>query len=498
MSTRTIVIIGAGFSGTAVAINLLRLGRGLPLRVVLLDRAQMARGLAYRKLRHRCLLNVPAGRISANPDEPLEFLRFAQQRDASVTAGDFVPRELYGDYLEAALKAAEDGASGNIGLLRVYGEALALENIHRSSALNVHLLDGRTLRADQVVLALGNSAPSPLPGRAALGNSSRVINDPWAALPRFRAGETVLIAGTGLTMADVVCAGMPAAKGGVLIHAISRHGLLPAPQAMVGPAADSQEAAARLKTAASSVRRLLREVRQWCRRIEQRGGDWREAFSLLRDLAPALWQGLSHAERRRFLRHVRPYWDVHRHRLPESQWDRLENFRRQGQVQVHAGHILGIARAGKQLAVTQRPRGASAASVLMVDRVVNCTGPNHDIRRTPDRLLRSLVSSGTAIRDPLGLGLETTAGGALVSTRGLASRNIYYIGPLLRAAHWEATAVGELRVHARNLAALLLAGQPATGRQGLVVDLHFATDRVDHGRAVRSLRADAVGTAGER
>lgn len=494
----TIVIIGAGFSGTAVAINLLRLGHDAPLRVVLLDRVQMARGLAYSKLRHRCLLNVPAGRISANPDDPLEFLRFAQQRDDSVTAGDFLPRELYGDYLEAALKTAEDGASGGTELLRIYGEALALASIHRSSALNVHLVDGRTLRADQVVLALGNTAPAPLPGSAALVRSSRLINDPWAALPRFRAGETILVAGTGLTMADVVCAGMPAAQDGLRIHAVSRHGLLPAPQAMVSPAADSHEAGARLKAAASSVRRLLREVRLWCRRIEQRGGDWREAFGLLRDLAPTLWQGLSHEERRRFLRHVRPYWDVHRHRLPEIQWRKLNELRRQGQLQVHAGHILGIARRGKQLEVTLRARGTAAAEVLVVDRVVNCTGPDHDIRRTTERLLRSLVSSGTAVRDRLGLGLETTPSGALVGTRGIASRNIYYIGPLLRATHWEATAVGELRVHARNLARQLLAGGPVPGRQSLAVDLHFAADRVDHGRSVRGVRADAVGTASER
>lgn len=59
---RTIVIVGAGFSGTAVALHLLRLPHSAPLGIVLIERAQMARGLAYARRDGSFLLNVPAGR----------------------------------------------------------------------------------------------------------------------------------------------------------------------------------------------------------------------------------------------------------------------------------------------------------------------------------------------------------------------------------------------------------------------------------------------------
>jgi hypothetical protein len=39
----------------------------------------------------------------------------------------------------------------------------------------------------------------------------------------------------------------------------------------------------------------------------------------------------------------------------------------------------------------------------------------------------------------------------LTRNGGLSSR-VFYVGPMLRADHWEATSVGELRVHTHCLA----------------------------------------------
>jgi len=79
-----------------------------------------------------------------------------------------------------------------------------------------------------VVLALGNAPPALLPGDVALLGSSCYVSDPWGTADRFRAGETVLVVGAGLTMADVVLSGMRAAHRMARVHAISRHGLSPA------------------------------------------------------------------------------------------------------------------------------------------------------------------------------------------------------------------------------------------------------------------------------
>jgi uncharacterized NAD(P)/FAD-binding protein YdhS len=207
-----------------------------------------------------------------------------------------------------------------------------------------------------------------------------------------------------------------------------------------------------LRAASVSLRGLVRSVRALVADSELRGGDWREAIAFVRALAPALWQRLSARDRLRFLRHVRCHWEVHRHRLPERTGAALDTLRRQGTLQVHAGRLLRLTPAGRRISVTWRARGQCAHRTLLVDRVVNCTGPDYDPRRGGERLLRSLIAQAMAVADPLGLGLVTDGFGALVDASGRIADDIHYIGPMLRASCWEVTAVQELRVHAERLA----------------------------------------------
>jgi len=172
----------------------------------------------------------------------------------------------------------------------------------------------------------------------------------------------------------------------------------------------------------------------------------------VRGLAPFLWQRLTVSDRRRFLRHVHAYWDVHRHRLAPAAADALEEMRRDGSLTLQAGRIVNLAPAGRQVRVTWRPRGRSDLATLLVDRVINCTGPRYDVRQTGNRLLRSLVAQGVAVPDALGVGIETGNFGALIDASGQIAVNLFYIGPMLRARYWETTAVAELRVHAERLA----------------------------------------------
>jgi uncharacterized NAD(P)/FAD-binding protein YdhS len=449
---RTIVVVGAGFSGTTVAVNLLRLARREPLRVVLVDREPVAGGIAYRRRRFPYLLNVPAGWMSATSVEPSEFLAFAQRRMPDATAQDFLPRDLYGEYLEWTLSNAERASPPGVELHRVQDHAIAVERSPRTSLAHVHLAGGRTVAADAVVLALGNAPPAPLAGTEALLGSPRYIEDPWSAPQRFRVGESVLVVGTGLTMADIVVAGVQSANGPAVIHAISRHGLLPAAHTACRAVDGEGDIGPLLQAASHSMRRLLRTVRDLTDDLRQRGGDWREAMDIVRNVASVLWRRLSTPERRRFLRHARAYWDIHRHRLPESTLAALGGLRKRAKLHIHAGRLLGAEQVDEQIRVTWRVRGAKAATVLLVDRVINATGPDYNARRTRDPLLRSLLAQGVAVADPLGLGLVTGEFGSLLDTRGRAASHLYYVGPLLRANHWETTATRELRDHAERLA----------------------------------------------
>lgn len=458
-SPHTIVIVGAGFSGMVVAINLLRSANERPLSVVLIDRAQTGGGVAFARRAYPYLLNVPAGRMSATAEAPLEFLAFAQRRLPHAISDDFLPRELYGEYLESLLARAERHSSPNVRFARILGSVIGIERVRRASELYVHLADGRGLNAHAVVLALGNPPPAHLPGAEAIRDFSRYVANPWTKPPGFRAGETVLLVGTGLTMADIALAGNAAAKGRAVLHAISRHGLVPLPQAPFRRVHDVHDSRRLRQPGVLSIRYLLRTVRTLSESATLRGGDWRESIGLLRDHAPAIWRHLPIGERRRFLRHARSYWDVHRHRLPEGAWTDIDALRRTGKLRIHAGRIGDLQLAGKQIRVRWRARGEDSPRTMLVDRVINCMGPDYDVRRTQDPLLRSLIAQGIAVPDPLGLGLVTGECGALTDARGRpAADNIYYVGPMLRSGHWEATAVQELRVHAEELAAHLASG----------------------------------------
>jgi uncharacterized NAD(P)/FAD-binding protein YdhS len=493
---RTIVIVGAGFSGTAVAINLLRLSYWKPVRVVLLERAErMGRGAAYAERSHPYLLNVPAGRMSLNSSDPLEFLKFAQTRVPNATADDFLPRSLYGDYVEAALAEAELRSPPHVHLHRIHGDVCSVERVGNNTPFRLELRDGSSFVADDVVLAMGNPPPAHFPGTEPLLGTPQYIPDPWRSSPKFHPGETVLIIGTGLTMADTVLAGTEptpgaskalarhpaatsdttfhepapttpthgasaedgdsrslAAPGHVTIHAISRRGLVPPSQTAFRHAGCDDNGVALLRAASLSARRLVRAVRELTEEVERRGGDWREAITCVRNFAPAIWQRLSTRERQRFLRHARPYWDVHRHRLPQDTLAKLHDLRRADKLHVHAGRILKFERIDEKVHVTWRPRGTDDVQTLVVDRVINCTGADYSPNRSRDPLMRSLLAQGLATSDALGLGLRTSNHGALLDSHNRVASNLYYIGPMLRADHWECTAAQELRVHAERLA----------------------------------------------
>ena len=451
--TRTIAIVGGGFSGTTVAANLLRLPNLGPARIVLIERTRrIARGIAYADREYKYLLNVPAGRMSVNPRDPLEFLTFATRRLPYATADDFLPRTLYGEYLEASLAEAELSARPDVQLERVRADIVELTRDPSSSTLRLHSTDGRTIGADDLVLALGNPPPASPPILEGLRGSPRYSEDPWSAPSSCRPGETILVMGTSLTMADVVSAISVNCNDDVTIHAISRHGLVPPSQTAFRHAPCEADSGALLREASFSVRRLMRSIRRLADNTQRQGGDWREAVTFVRGIAPALWNRLPLREKRRFLRHLRSYWDVHRHRLPQETLAQLEHMRLRGDLRIHAGRLLAFERSGDKVQVSWQRRGAHKASRLLVDRVINCTGPEYDPHGSRDPLMRSLLAQRLASADALGLGLRTGENGALLDAEGHAADDLFYVGPQLRADYWEATAAQELRAHAERLA----------------------------------------------
>jgi uncharacterized NAD(P)/FAD-binding protein YdhS len=450
---RTLAVVGAGFCGTMVATHVLRASRPPFDRLVLVERnGREIGGVAYGTPSTSHTLNVPAGRMSAFEDDPDDFLRFVRAGDPALTGGAFVPRRLYGEYLAQTLATARARAS--VPLIRVAGEVTGLAEQEAGAILE--LRDGRRLEAAQVVLAVGNYPPSDPPiADDGLYRSIRYARDPWApdALEGAR-DEPVLLVGTGLTMCDVALALRDADQDAPIV-AISRRGLLPQPHRVSPRPPPHLDPPAGMDAWPSTALGLLRGLRGEVERAARDGVDWREVVTSIRHDTPALWGRLDEDERRRFLRHLRPYWETHRHRSSPETAFAVEAMVESGALRLVAGHVLGATETDGGVAVRYATR--TGEGTLEVGKVINCTGPNTDLVEVRDPLVASLRETGLIRPDALGLGLDTDDDGRLLDAAGRPSARVSLAGPLRKGRLWEHTAVPELRVEALRLARRLCA-----------------------------------------
>ncbi|HEX8642079.1 MAG TPA: FAD-dependent oxidoreductase [Allosphingosinicella sp.] len=430
MTARHVAVVGAGASGTIQALHLLREGVE---RVTLIERErEPGRGTAYGTRRPEHLLNVTARRMSVYPDDPDDFARWYEGRGG--TPDDYAPRMTFGDYL-TELMAAERGR-----LAIVIGEARDV--VWAKAGEEVVLADGRKITADAAVLALGNFPPAPLPGLSAEALGALYVEDPWfgPSAEGLSERDTILLIGTGLTAVDAALT-LDATGFRGRILALSRRGLLPRPHLRREPVSGARSD---FPTRGST---LLHDVR---RRAGEIG--WREAVHEVRQVVQRLWGAAPHDERRRFLRHLRPWWDVHRHRIAPAVAERLDAMGSEGRFSHRAGRLLGAERDGGAAIVTWRLRGMDASERLRVGRIVNCSGPELDIRRAGEPLLDALLASGRIGPDSCRLGVDVDGDSRVRDASGEPSATLSAIGPITRGAFWETIAVADIAKQAQAAA----------------------------------------------
>lgn len=429
----TVVIVGGGFSGVLTAIHLLHATPDL--RVSLVERApRFGRGRAYSSRDPGHLLNVRAANMSAFPDQPQHFVSWLEGgRDA----GDwFVSRAQYGDYLQALLRGALGRSAVAGRLLLEQDEVVGVRRAR--GRLRVDLALGRSLDAEAVVLAMGLLPAPPLPGVSPEAAAHpHYVADPWRGdldrLPRGRA----LLLGSGLTMVDVALA---LGGEGRPLTAISRRGLAPRPHASSSCAEPPPGLPARPAAA-------LRILRDHAARV-----GWRGAVDSVRAMTPQIWRSWPEAERRRFLRHLRPWWDAHRHRMAPAVAARIGALHDADLLEIRAARLERLERSGAGFEALIRPRGAPRAERFRFAAVVDCTGMSGNPSHDRSGLLAGLEARGMIARDPLELGLAVDDAFRLLGEGGAVSPGLYAVGPLSRAGCWEAIAVPDLRAQTAELA----------------------------------------------
>ena len=422
-----VVIIGGGFSGSMLAAQLAR--RGVS-SIIVEGRDRAGKGTAFSTPEAVHLLNVPAAKMSALPDQADHFAEAVAGEGYEAT--DFVPRRRFGAYLSEILGDARDS-----GLVSV----IAGEAVEAEPGWTVTLADGSEIKAGALALAQGNQPPEPL--RAAQGISSGLfVNDPWsdegrAAVSRVaQDGGDVLIVGTGLTMVDVVLSLDAAGHQGRIV-ALSRRGLTPRAHAAHEPVPVERE-----EVPHGSVRGLWR----WLRK---RGAElgWRGAVDSLRPHSHALWQALDEEQQKRFLRHARPWWDVHRHRIAPEVAAVLKRLIGEGRLEIVAGRIKSMREGNRELVAGIQRRGTSETRERHFALGVNCTGPLGAIGRSEDRVLKNLFDAGLARPDWLGMGLDVDG-----KSRVTGAERLWAVGPLTKGRFWEIVAVPDIRGQVADVA----------------------------------------------
>lgn len=446
----TIAVIGAGFSGTLLSLHLLR--RCPPsAKLVLIERnSRFGRGLAYATGNPRHILNVPAGRMSAFHDRPDDFVNWLASLPDAPSSGpqSFAPRQMFGAYIRALLND-EIKRSGRDRLELVKGDVLGLDRT--ANALRLILERDRVIQADFVVLAIGNFPPEPIPiATSDFYDTPFYRPDPWAAdaLTGLDPNAPVLLLGTGLTMVDATISLLDQGHRGP-IHALSRRGLVPRRHATVPMHATDHA------PFPTSVNALTRFLRRETERAAAGGGGWQPIVDELRPFTVDVWQTMTLRDRARFLRHLRPWWDVHRHRMAAEVADRIDAARANGQLNVSAGRVRDYVVEPDRVKAAYVPRGQDRLATVEVARVINCAGPGADYDRISDPLICCLLQDGLVRPDALRLGLDVTPNCTLLNKDGAISRRLFAVGPVTKGTFWEMTAVPDIRRQTEKLAEYL-------------------------------------------
>lgn len=428
MTIRHVAIIGGGFSGALQAINLLK-HQG-PRATLIERRDHTARGVAYSAAHPDHLLNVRAGNMSALPQDPGHFERWLAARHPQL-AGGFAPRLVYGDYLAELLDEARRAAPERLASLQ--GEAVDL--IQDGEGWRITLADGHTIAADAVILAPGNLPPHIPAGidTDALPPGS-FAPEPWSSdvAEGLTDRDEVLVIGSGLTMIDIALL-LDARGFRGKITALSRRGLAPRAHAPV-------EASSLEERPPPHAVALLRHVRA---RADQVG--WRAAVDELRPYTEGLWAAADLGERQRFLRHLRAWWDVHRHRIAPQVAAKIGAMTDAGRLRIVAGKLLDAVADGDGACVRYRARGGEEVIRLPVRRIINASGPQGDLLRTEEPLLSQSLARGLIRPDPLRIGIDVTQQSEVIGADGEPFPTLLALGPMTRGTFWEIVAVPDIR-----------------------------------------------------
>jgi len=448
-ATADVLIVGGGFSGTALTANLLK--RDPNLTVVVSKKPDgPAFGIAYQTNCPLHLLNVPAQRMSAFRDQPNHFLDWAEANGLPIKPNQFAQRMVYRQYLNSIQEGSIQ--SGRVEI--VTDETVKI--IRESNGWRCLFASGETILAGSVVLAFGGFPRTAVPELSYVQDLSAFVSNPWDYRPMFPGGKDEVIGfiGSGLTAVDAVLAYEAAGFTGKYVM-LSRRGLLP----MAHDLSTTPFPVSEVPQPNSSLRMLVHELRLASKRAEELGTNWRAVVDAMRPNMAKYWGALDVGERKRFLKQLRTFWEAHRHRMAHEIAAHIEQLRREERLKVVGFRLLAVREIPTKIfvaSVHNVPNWINAVESYSFNRLINCTGPSNRVSSLPSPLIHELLSDGIAATDELELGIVSDEHGQVIDASGQGQRGLYVLGLLRRGQLWESTAVPELRAQAADLSDFLV------------------------------------------
>jgi uncharacterized NAD(P)/FAD-binding protein YdhS len=453
----TVAIIGGGFTGAVVAHQIARRAPGRFRIVVIEPRPTLGAGVAYSTPDPAHRVNVPASRMSFVPSDPCHFDRWLKadgelMRDPDATTPDgraFPRRAAFGRYVAETLDPHL--LSGEIEHRRGRAETVIPTGL---TGFQVDIDGGETLAAPYVVLATTHPPPSPPAALAALRGDPRLIADTQdpQGLDALSPTASVLIVGTGLTMADIVASLDRRGHRG-RITAISRRGLLSR-----GHTETAGEFGSFAIEPGCSAVELLRRIRAAVTLAGASGVPWQHVIDAVRNQGRNIWSALAPKQRRIVVRRLRAFWDVHRFRIAPQIDAQIARLQAEERLTLLAAEAVGADGRPDAVSIKLRLKGG-ALETRDYDAVALATGPAHSTLCETDPLVRGLAEQGLVRPDPVGLGLETDPSSVAVGSNGRPTRSFWIAGPLARGTFGELMGLPEVARHAEFVAHRVLSSE---------------------------------------
>ncbi|HET7730904.1 MAG TPA: FAD/NAD(P)-binding protein [Usitatibacter sp.] len=439
-----IAIVGGGFSAASFAVQLARASAAPLAFTVLEPRPRAGPGLAYSSDDPDHRLNGAIDTHGLDPAEGDGLEQWCRQhgvleRDPEALAPNgriYLRRSDFGAYLADAAPAAVARAGSSWRHVRDLATGLRADE----AGLEVLTRTGSAVPADFVAIATGNGG-TRLPGALqALALHPAVIVDPLntPGVGAIEPTARVLVVGSGLTALDTLSTLVRRGHRGSMT-AISRHGLRPRPQRPpgggepgMGPllARIEGEVPAFVREAGSplAIRALTRALRRRIDEDRRAGENWYRAFDDLRDVVWQVWPTLAPDQKARFLRWLRPWYDMHRFRSPPQNDAMVMEAESDGRIRFETGHLQSAESAHDGIRVGVRSRDGERWTQTF-DVVVNCTGLDPGFGARDNPFLAALLAQGVIRIDDCGIGFAVDGQCRPVATGGAIDPRLRIVGP---------------------------------------------------------------------